>query len=156
LLAEEAQVNVVIFEMSEDDVRRVMRSPYMMVGSDGRAVSPRGVLGAGKPHPRYYGTFPRVLGYYVREGVLITQEAVRKMTSLPAQRLGLRDRGLLREGFKADITVFDPDKVKDEATFIDPHRFPTGIPYVIVNGTIVVDKGTHTGALPGEALRKKK
>jgi len=146
----------VIFEMSEDDVRQVMRSPYMMVGSDGRAVAPRGALGAGKLHPRYYGTFPRVLGYYVREGVLTIQEAIRKMTSFPAQRLGLRDRGLLREGFKADITVFNPDKVKDEATFTDPHRFPTGIPYVIVNGTIVVDKATHTGALPGKALRKKK
>jgi len=156
LLAEEAQVNVVIFEMSEDDVRQVMHSPYMMVGSDGRAVAPGGALGSGKPHPRYYGTFPRILGYYVREGVLTIQEAVRKMTSFPAQRLGLRDRGLLREGFKADITIFDPDKVKDEATFTDPHRFPMGIPYVIVNGTIVVDKAAHTGALPGKALRKKK
>jgi len=156
LLAEEAQVNIVLFEMSEDDVRRVMRSPYMMVGSDGRAVAPHGILGRGKPHPRYYGTFPRVLGYYVREGIVTLQEAVRKMTSLPAQRLGLRDRGLLREGFKADVTIFDPRGIRDEATFTDPHRFPSGIPYVIVNGTLVVDKSTHTGALPGKALRKKK
>ena len=155
LLAEEAQVDIVIFEMSEDDVRRIMRSPYMMVGSDGRAVAPRGILGAGKPHPRYYGTFPRVLGHYVRGGVLTLEEAVRKMTSLPAQRLGLRDRGLLREGFKADIVIFDPYTVRDEATFTDPHRFPTGIPYVIVNGTLVVEKSTHTGALPGKTLKKK-
>jgi N-acyl-D-amino-acid deacylase len=128
LLAEEAQVDIVIFEMSEDDVRRVMRSPYMMVGSDGRAVTPRGILGAGKPHPRYYGTFPRVLGHYVREGVLTLQEAVRKMTSLPAQRLGLRDRGLLREGFKADIAIFDPYTVRDEATFTDPIGSPRAYP----------------------------
>ncbi|RJS88505.1 D-aminoacylase [Candidatus Bathyarchaeota archaeon] len=156
LLAEEAQVRIVAFGMCEEDVRRVMRSPYMMVGSDGRAVAPRGVLGRGKPHPRYYGTFPRVLGHYVREGVLTLQEAMRKMTSLPAQRLGLRDRGLLREGFKADITIFDPDSVRDEATFTDPHRFPSGIPYVIVNGVLVIDGGEHTGALPGKALRKSR
>ncbi len=82
------------------------------------------------------------------------QEAVRKMTSAPAQRLGLKDRGLLREGFKADVTIFDPDKVKDEATFTDPHKYASGIPYVLVNGTAVVDGGEHTGALPGRALRK--
>jgi N-acyl-D-amino-acid deacylase len=156
LLAEDAQVSIVSFGMSEEDVRRVMRSPYGMVGSDGSAVAPHGILGEGKPHPRYYGTFPRVLGYYVREGVLSLQEAVRKMTSAPAQRLGLRDRGLLREGFKADITVFDPAEVKDEATFIDPHRFASGIPYVVVNGVVVVDEGEHTGALPGKVLRKNK
>jgi N-acyl-D-aspartate/D-glutamate deacylase len=92
----------------------------------------------------------------VREGVLSLQEAVRKMTSAPAQRLGLKERGLLREGFKADITVFDPGKVKDEATFVDPHRFASGIPYVMVNGELVVDGGEHTGALPGRALRKNR
>jgi len=155
LIAEDAQVAIVSFGMSEEDVRRVMRSPFGMVGSDGRAVAPRGILGRGKPHPRYYGTFPRVIGHYVREGVITLQEAVRKMTSAPAQRLGLRDRGLLREGFKADIAVFDPINVKDEATFVDPHRFASGIPYVFVNGTLVVDNGEHTGALPGKALRKK-
>jgi len=154
LLAEEAQVSMVSFGMCEGDVRRVMRSPYMMVCSDGKGVAPQGITGRGKPHPRYYGAFPRVLGHYVREGVLVLQEAVRKMTSMPAQRLGLRDRGLLREGFKADITLFDPDGVKDEATFKDPHRFASGIPYVIVNGIIVVDDSEHTGALPGKALRR--
>jgi N-acyl-D-aspartate/D-glutamate deacylase len=154
LLDEDVQVAVVAFGMSEEDVRRVMRSPYGMVGSDGRAVAPRGILGRGKPHPRYYGTFPRVIGHYVREGVLTLQEAVRKMTSAPAQRLGLRDRGLLREAFKADIAVFDPDTVKDEATFVDPHRFASGIPFVIVNGGVVIDEGEHTGSLPGKAMRK--
>jgi len=156
LLAEEAQVNIVAFGMSEEDVQRVMKSPNMMVGSDGRAVAPRGVLGRGKPHPRYYGTFPRVIGHYVREGVLSLQEAVRKMTSMPAQRLGLRDRGLMREGFKADLVLFDPDRVMDEATFTDPHRYASGIPYVIVNGTVVVDESEHTGELPGKALRKRR
>jgi N-acyl-D-amino-acid deacylase len=155
LLTEEAQVAVVAFGMSEEDVRRVMRSPYGMVGSDGRAVAPRGILGRGKPHPRYYGTFPRVIGHYVREGVLTLQEAVRKMTSAPAQRLGLRNRGLLREGFKADIAVFDPVTVKDEATFVDPHRFASGIPFVIVNGGVVIDEGEHTGSLSGKAMRKR-
>ncbi len=154
LISEEAQVQIVSFGMCEEDVRRVMRSPYGMVGSDGSAVSPQGILGRGKPHPRFYGTFPRVIGHYVREGVLNLQEAIRKMTSASAQRLCVRDRGLLREGFKADITVFDPALVKDEATFTDPHRFASGISYVMVNGTLVVDGGEHTGALPGKVLRK--
>jgi N-acyl-D-amino-acid deacylase len=156
LLAEEAQVSVVSFGISEEDVRRVMQSPYGMVGSDGSAVAPGGILGRGKPHPRFYGTFPRVIGHYVREGVVSLQEAVRKMTSAPAQRLGLRDRGLLREDFKADITVFNHERVKDEATFVDPHRFASGIPFVIVGGEVVIDKGEHTGALPGRALRKNR
>ena len=156
LLAEDAQVNIISHGMSEDDVRRVMRSPYMMVGSDGRAVSPKGILGRGKPHPRFYGTFPRVLGHYVREGVITLEDAVRKMTSAPAQRLGLWDRGLLKEGFKADIVLFEPDVVNDEATFIKPHAYATGITHVIVNGKLVVDRSKHTGALPGRALRKNK
>lgn len=155
LLLEEGQVDIVAHGLSEKDVRRVMKNPYMMVGSDGTAVSPRGILGLGKPHPRYYGTFPRILGHYVREGILTLQEAVRRMTSHPAQRLGLWDRGLLMEGMVADITIFDPKKVKDKATFTDPHRFASGILYVIVNGVLVVEDSVHTGALPGRALRKK-
>ena len=105
-------------------------------------------------HPRYYGTFPRVLGEYVRRGVVSLPEAVRKMTGAPAQRLGIRDRGLIRVGFKADLVVFDPATVKDMATFEEPHRYPSGIPYVIVNGVPVVDRGEHTGALPGRVLRR--
>jgi N-acyl-D-amino-acid deacylase len=156
ILAEDAQVSIISFGMSEDDVRRVLQNPYGMVGSDGSAVSPSGILGKGKPHPRFYGTFPRVIGHYVREGVLTIQGAVRKMTSAPAQRLGIKDRGLLGIGYKADITIFDPDKVQDEATFVDPHRFASGIPYVLVNGILVVQNGEHTGALPGVVLRKGK
>ena len=155
LLAEDTQVQTVMFGLGEEDVRFVMRSPYMMVGSDGSAVSPKGILGKGQPHPRYYGTFPRVLGHYARdEGIITLQEAVRKMTSAPAQRMGFKDRGLLREGYKADIAVFDPLRVKDEATFTDPHRFASGIPYVLVNGTVVINKGKQTSALPGKTLKK--
>lgn len=154
LLTENAQVMVILYEMCEEDVQRVMQDPNGMIGSDGRAMSPDGVFGKSKFHPRYYGTFPRVLGFYVREGIISLQEAVRKMTSAPAQRLGIKDRGLIKEGLMADITIFDPDSVKDEATFIDPHRYASGIPYVIVNGVVVIDNGEHTGALPGKPLIK--
>jgi N-acyl-D-aspartate/D-glutamate deacylase len=105
------------------------------------------------PHPRAYGTFPRILGKYVRdEQILFVQEAIRKMTSLPAARLGLSDRGLLKKGMAADIVVFDPENVIDKATYTKPHQYPEGINYVIVNGTIVVNDGKHTGAKPGRAL----
>lgn len=155
LLEEEGQTWIVSFDMSEEDVQRVMRSPSMIVGSDGRAVSPRGILGMGKPHPRYYGTFPRVLGRYVRKlGVLTLEEAVRKMTSAPARRLGLWDRGILRPGFKADIAIFDYDTIIDTADFMDSHRFPKGIEYVIINGAVVIQEGEHTGALAGRVLRR--
>ena len=155
LIEEEASVSIVAFGMCEKDIRQVMKSPYMMVGTDGSAVSPEGILGRGKPHPRFYGTFPRILGHYVREeGVLTLQEAVRKMTSMPARKIGLKDRGLLREGMVADITIFNADEIQDQATFTDPHRFPRGIYYVIVRGEVVVEKNKHTGALPGRALRK--
>ena len=155
LITENTQVPSVMFGMNEEDVRRVMKSPYMMVGSDGSAISPTGIWENTVPHPRLYGTFPRVLGHYVREGVLTLQEAVRKMTSAPAQKLGFKDRGMIREGWAADVTVFNPDTVKDVATFTDSQRYAAGIEYVFVNGELVVDKGEHTGALPGKALRKK-
>ncbi|MFH1179592.1 MAG: D-aminoacylase [Candidatus Bathyarchaeota archaeon] len=154
LIAEDSQVLIVLYEMEERDVRRIMSSQLGMVGSDGRAIASDSVFNEGKCHPRYYGTFPRVLGYYVREGVQPLQEAVRKMTSAPARRLGIRDRGLLLEGMKADITIFSPEKVKDNATFTDPHRYSSGIPYVLVNGEPVVSKSKYTGALPGMVLRK--
>ena len=155
LLAEEAQVPTVMFGMTEEDIKTVMSSPLGMVGSDGSAISPKGVLGKGKPHPRFYGTFPRILSQYVREEKIIPlEEAIRKMTSAPAQRLGLKSRGLLREGYKADVVVFNPDTIKDEATFTDPHRFASGIPYVVCNGVFTIEKGKHTGKLPGKTLRK--
>lgn len=156
LIMEDAQVPSVMFGMSEDDVEWVMRSPMGMVGSDGSAISPEGVLGMGKPHPRLYGAFPRVLGHYVREkSVISLQEAVRKMTGAPSLRMGFKDRGLLREGFKADITIFDPIKVKDKATFLDPHQYPEGIPYVLVNGVIVIERGVHKGVKAGKVLKSK-
>ncbi len=154
LIIENTQVPSVMFGMTEDDVRLVMQSPYGMVGSDGSAISPTGIWEHSVPHPRLYGTFPRVLGHYVREGVISLPEAVRKMTGAPAQKLGFKDRGLLREGYVADVTVFDPDKIEDVATFTDPQRYAAGVPYVIVNGELVIDAGEHTGKLPGTALRR--
>lgn len=138
--------------MDEQDVKRIMQHPFSMVASDGRLSKP----GQGHPHPRAYGTFPRVLGHYSRdEGVLPLEEAVRKMTSLPAQRIGLPDRGMIREGNYADITIFDPERVIDESTFEDPHRYPSGIEYVIINGRLAVDDGEFQNKLLGRILRKK-
>lgn len=107
----------------------------------------------GKPHPRAYGSFPRVLGRYVRDGVLELEEAVRKMTSLPAERFGLQGRGVLKTGAHADITIFNPETVIDTGTYEDPIRFPEGIEYVIVNGRVTVDRGVHTGERTGMVLR---
>ncbi|MBN1683097.1 D-aminoacylase [Candidatus Bathyarchaeota archaeon] len=156
LLENNTQVPTVNFGMAEDDIIRVMKNPYGMVGSDGSAISPKGIQGKSRPHPRSYGTFPRVLGHYSRDKKIIPlQEAVRKMTSAPAQKLGLKEIGLIREGYFANITIFDPKLVQDEATFVDPHKFASGIPYVICNGTLVIDKGKHTYKLPGKTVRKK-
>ncbi|MEM2137092.1 MAG: D-aminoacylase, partial [Candidatus Methanomethylicia archaeon] len=155
LIDEETRVSHISFGMCEDDVEFAMGLPWVMVGSDGSAVAPEGILGKGKPHPRYYGTFPRVLGIYSRERKIISlEQAVRKMTYLPAWRLGFRDRGIIREGAYADIVVFDPNNVKDNAIFTDPHKLPTGIIHVLVNGVPVIYYGKHTGAKPGRVLRK--
>lgn len=136
--------------LDEGDVERIMRHPFTMIASDGRLTQP----GEGHPHPRWYGTFPRVLGRYVREqGVLTLEEAVRKMSSLPADRLGLVDRGRIAEGTVADITVFDPATVLDRATFLEPHQYPAGIDYVIVNGELAVDGGEFMGQRAGQVLR---
>jgi N-acyl-D-amino-acid deacylase len=146
---------VVVCSIDEADVQALLRSPTVLVGSDGRAVAPDSVAGQGRPHPRFYGTFPRVLGHYARDlGLLSLPEAVRKMTGAPARVLGLAERGLLREGYWADITMFDPATIIDRATYDDPHRYPRGIPTVVVNGVVVVDSGEHTGALPGRVLRR--
>jgi N-acyl-D-amino-acid deacylase len=152
---EEGRVGMVIFAMDEGDVRRIMRHPLQMVGTDSGSSTTSGYMRRGKPHPRGYGTYPRILGRYVRElGVLRLEEAVRKMTSMPAQRFGILDRGLVKPGMRADITVFDPDTVIDKATYQDPHQFPEGIEYVVVNGRVTVDEGKYTGALAGRTLRK--
>jgi N-acyl-D-amino-acid deacylase len=155
LLETEARISEIHFGMSEENLRMVLRHPAVMVGSDGSARAPEGPTGEGKPHPRGYGTFPRVLGKYAREEKVLTlPEAVRKMTGMPAERLGLSDRGRLAEGMKADLVLFDPDTVRDRATYIDPHQYPAGIPYVWVNGQLVIGPEGHTGALPGQVLSR--
>ncbi len=153
IVVSEGQVECVCFGQLEDNVRTLMRHPLVVVGSDGDALAPYGVLARSKPHPRYYGTFPRVLGRYVREErVLSLEEAVKKMTSVTAERFGLTDRGVIREGAWADLVLFDAQTVADTATYDDPHQYPEGIAYVVVNGVVVVDQGQHTGALPGQVL----
>jgi N-acyl-D-amino-acid deacylase len=154
LVEEQGNVSAVYFIMTEEDVKAAMKLPWVSIGSDGTALRPEGVLGQGRPHPRSYGTFPRVLGKYTRdEKVLTLEEAIRKMTSLPAAQLRVTDRGLLKVGMAADVVVFDPDRVTDRATFEDPHRYAEGIDIVIVNGQVVIDEGRHTGATPGRVLR---
>ena len=153
LIEEDGTVPTVFFHHSEEDMQLVMKQPWTSIGSDGSAVSPDGPSGRSHPHPRYYGTFPRVLGRYVRElKVLPLPEAVRKMTSLNADKIGIKGRGRIAAGMFADVTIFDQERVIDRATFEKPHQFPTGIPYVIVNGVVVIDNGQHTGALPGRVL----
>jgi len=155
LLDEKGEVQATMESMNEEDIRRIMRGRYTMVGSDAWAVAPTGVLSHGKPHPRYYGTYPRILGKYVREEQVLTlEDAIRRMTSFPAQRMGIFDRGLLREGMWADVVVFDPRKVMDRATFLEPHQFPEGILYVLVNGEIVVEDNQQTEKKPGKLLRR--
>ncbi len=149
LLSEQSRCFAIYFQMDERDVAYAMRQPWVSIGSDG-AAGPT----PGKPHPRFYGTFPRVLGKYVREEKVLTlEDAIRKMTSLSAEQVGLADRGLLRPGFAADVVVFDPATVADRATFEDPEQYPVGIEYVLVNGEVVVERGRHTGAKPGRVLR---
>jgi N-acyl-D-amino-acid deacylase len=153
LLEEGGSVPTVFFHHSEPDMQLIMKQPWTSIGSDGSAVSPNGPTGRTHPHPRYYGTFPRVLGRYVRELKVITlAEAVKKMTSMNADKLGITDRGRLKEGLAADVTVFDQDRVIDRATFEQPHQFPVGIKYVIVNGVVTVDNEQHTGALAGQVI----
>jgi N-acyl-D-amino-acid deacylase len=154
LAADDGQAHVVMFQLDEADLRPALLHPRVMIGSDGSALAPHGELGAGRHHPRSYGTFPRVLGHYVREERLLSlPQAVHKMTGLPARRLGLRDRGVIRVGAKADLVVLDPRTVIDVATFDDPHRYPRGIEHVLVNGRFVIRDGEHTGSLPGTLLR---
>jgi N-acyl-D-amino-acid deacylase len=139
--------------MSEEDLERIMRHPATMIASDGEIPMGIGFPKAGVPHPRSYGTFARVLAVYVRErGILTLEDAVRKMSSLPAQRLGLQDRGLLRPGMKADIAVFDPARVRDAATYDKPHQYAEGFSHVIVNGKIVFERGAMTAARPGTVV----
>lgn len=146
-------IEVVIAAIGEDDIRRVMRNPSVAVASDGWTLSPEA---GGIPHPRSYGTFARVLGHYSRDqSVIPIEEAVRKMTSLPASRLGMIDRGTVRPGARADLVVFDPAAVMDRATYEQPHRFCAGVHHVFVDGTEVVREGKDTGAVAGAVLRRQ-
>lgn len=155
LMEEEGSVGFIGHGMSPENVEMVLSHPLVMIGSDGSSMAPRGEALQSRPHPRSYGTFPRVLGHYCRErGIFDLPGAVRKMTSMPADQVGIADRGRIARGMKADLVVFDPDRIRDEATFEDPHRYPTGIHHVLVNGQIVVEKGAHSGARPGVVLRK--
>jgi N-acyl-D-aspartate/D-glutamate deacylase len=153
---EDNGVAVVCHNRTEADMRQFLSHPAIMVGSDGTAISPAGHHGRPqRPHPRYYGTFPRILGRYVRdEPILGLAEAIHKMTGQPAARLGLLDRGRIAEGAAADLVLFDPSTIVDRATFEDPHQFPLGIRRVLVNGAVVVADGEHTGARPGRVLRR--
>lgn len=142
------------FGMREEDVERMLAHPLAAVCSDGGAWAPYGPLSTGVPHPRTYGTFPRVLGRYVRERkVLPLEAAIHRMTALPARRVGLHDRGTIAPGMRADLVAFDPDTVLDRATFERPHQYPAGIPHVWVNGVPVIRGGEHTGARPGRGAR---
>ena len=148
-ILERGDVTAVYHAINPDDVDRIMQHPATAIGSDG----PIGIYGEGVPHPRQYGTFARVLGYYVRErGILKLEEAIRKMSSQTARRLGLHDRGLITEGYFADMAIFDADEIIDKATFNDPHQYAIGMKFVLVNGEIVVENGTHTGKRPGKVL----
>lgn len=154
VLAERGKVYMILFQLDEADLRMALADPHVMIGSDGSALCPSGELGLGKPHPRSYGTFPRVLARYWREQrVLSLAQAVHKMTGLPARKLGLKDRGVIRVGAKADLVLFNHKKVADLATYEDPHRYPAGIEHVFVNGRLVIKGGEHTGSLPGRVLR---
>ena len=149
-------VSAVNFAISEEDIATVMRHPLTMIGSDAVGTAPRGKMAEDKVHPRSYGTFPRVLGKYVRDsGVLTESEAIRKMTSMPAGRIGLPNRGRISPGQYADIVIYDPATVSDQATFADPHRFPTGIDCVLVNGRIAREAGSRVDNLAGRVLRKR-
>ena len=148
-LAEKGSASMVFHSMNEADVENIMQYPFTMVASDGGIRK----FGAGVPHPRGYGSNGRVLSYYVRERQVITlEDAIRRMTSLPAQKFKLTNRGLLRPGMKADIVVFDPEKVKDLSTFQKPHAYTVGMEYVLVNGKLTIDGAKHNGVRNGEIL----
>ena len=149
-MLDKGNAQMVYHSMNEEDVKYFMKYPFNMPAADGGVSNGKGI-----PHPRTYGTNARVLGRYVRElKVLSLEDAIRRMTSLPAQKFNLSDRGLLREGMAADIVIFDENKVNDAATFESPHQYSVGIPYVIVNGQVVIDHGVHTGVRSGKTLRK--
>jgi N-acyl-D-amino-acid deacylase len=156
LIEDNGATRVLITSISEDDIRTILKSPKALVGSDGNCVADYGIVGQGLPHPRFYGTFPRIIGHYVGdERLLPLEQAVHKMTGATARALKLKDRGLLALGYRADLAIFDPADFRDRATYAEPHRYPTGArTSTIVNGVVVVDNAVHTGATPGMVLRR--
>jgi N-acyl-D-amino-acid deacylase len=156
LADDKGATRVLVTGMSEDDIDDLVRDPTALVGSDGNCVATYGIVSQGMPHPRFYGTFPRIIGHYVRDrGVVALETAIHKMTGATAKALKLKDRGRLREGYRADVTAFEPAVFRDHATYADPHRYPSGErTAVIVNGVPVVENAIHTGALPGRVLRR--
>jgi N-acyl-D-amino-acid deacylase len=166
ILEEEGKTPIVCELHAEEDMQQLVRHPLSIIESDGFSWAPYGTLGNTRPHPRNYGAFPLAFRKYVRgdtrneepkevgKKILTLEEAVRKITSFPAQRLGLQDRGILRENMWADMVIFDPMTLEDQATYENPHQYPKGIDYVLVNGQVVVDNGEHTGAFPGKILRR--
>lgn len=155
LIEDEGQTDAIYFMMSEDDLHLALKTPYTSICTDSRARAVDGPLSTAKAHPRAWGAFPRVLAKYVRDEKLLSlEEAIHKMTGLPSRRVGLKDRGLLREGYFADLVLFDAEKIQDLSTFTEPNQYPCGVSYVVINGEIVVDDGTHTGKLAGKPLRK--
>ena len=154
LLSENQRISTIYFSMCEDNVRLQLQQPWIKISTDAGGHDPSWAKPSGPVHPRAYGTYPRVLGHYVRrEQILPLEDAVRKMTSSVADRLNLRDRGLVRRGLQADVVVFDPETITDNATFADPHQLATGVHHVWVNGTRVLANGQHTGATPGQFVR---
>jgi N-acyl-D-amino-acid deacylase len=155
LIEEENRVGMISFFSKEENLQRILQHPLVVIGADGAAIAPYGLLHRGKPHPRHYGTFARILGKYVREEKIFSlSQAIQKMTFTTARKFGLKDRGLIKKGYYADLTVFNPEKIIDKATWQNPHQYPEGIEYVVVNGQIVIQEGKHTGKLPGLILKK--
>jgi dihydroorotase/N-acyl-D-amino-acid deacylase len=153
-LIEDPFADVAVFGMSQPDVTLALQQPWVAIDNDSSGTSPEGILGQEHPHPRAYGTFPRILRKYVREEKALTlEDAIRKFSALPAQRLRLTDRGVLKAGMWADVVVFDPATVRDLATFDNPNQLSEGMEYVLVNGAPVIEQGKMTGVLPGKVLR---
>ena len=154
LIAEDkAATRAATFVMSEENIKKELRQPWVSLGSDAVSISAEGVFLNQSTHPRAYGNFARLLGKYVREEKVISlQEAIRRLTGLPAANLGLDRRGLIKEGYFADLVVFDPETTADRATYENPHQYATGVKHVLVNGVRVIENGEHTGAKPGRAL----
>ncbi|MDN3510486.1 MAG: D-aminoacylase [Candidatus Jettenia sp.] len=155
LIEEDTRVDIFLFSMCEENLEKILSWDFVFIGSDSSVRADHGILSGGKPHPRSYGTFSRVLGRFCREKNLLSEEkAIWKMTGLPAQKVGLDKRGLIKKGYFADITIFDPARIIDKSTYTEPHQYSEGITYVIVNGQVIVRNGKHTGITNGRILRK--